>query len=542
MLNGSSLKMRDKSAFDAVKAIYDWLEEDNSRARKGNDRLIDFQAAINRFNDDAHNFSEMDEVPLDSDSNQPNSIAQSLALFSHESGGQGGGAGRGSGRSNQGRYNSRGAKSGEQGKGKPKRPDRASRQETQQFKEMHNKDPAARAYAPREKPGTFETISVPELIKNAMYLYAVLLKISASTDVHETCRLDSETLGRMFEWISLSVDAQQLSKLTADLKNKAREKASAQATSNVTKESVKKLRKAAASKITPAVSTGPNHAATMIRLKQNEYFPGDLYSVMLKRWDGLGRSLSHSVQLQPLKKVVNFLRSDPYLLASARISEHNLIGPQTSFETDCRKLPGVDEVVRLMHAACSARVVRQALSATTRPTKPLPSIQQQYDRSPNNRQRLQQRGRHIGRSGGKGQAQQLQQLEWDDHESYHGSDEYDHHEDYQDDDEDDYQDDVHRGSGPAEQALHDAWQRGVDRARSHADHARNNRQQKGALVTMPIEEFNELQSQASRPSKQTSTNGPTTAQHGSQPPVNAGKPLDIKGNARLETLFHGAGH
>ena len=140
------------------------------------------------------------------------------------------------------------------------------------------------------------------------------------------------------------------------------------------------------------------------------------------------------------------------------------------------------------------------------------------------------------------QAQQLQQFEWDDHESFHGSDEYDHHEGYQDDDEDDYQDDVHRGSGPAEQALHDAWQRGVDRARSHADHARNNRQQKGALVTMPIEEFNELQSQASRPSKQTSTNGPAAAQHGSQPPVNAGKPLDIKGNAQLETLFHGDSH
>ena len=35
-----------------------------------------------------------------------------------------------------------------------------------------------------------------------------------------------------------------------------------------------------------------------------------------------------------------------FLLASARIAENNLVGPQQNFADDCRKLPGVDDVVR----------------------------------------------------------------------------------------------------------------------------------------------------------------------------------------------------
>ena len=92
-----------KMAHGALKAIYEWLEEGNVRVAKGKSRQIDFQGAINRVNEAAHNFSEIREVPIDQDPNEPNSIAQSLALFSYNSGGQGGGAGRGSGRSNQGK-------------------------------------------------------------------------------------------------------------------------------------------------------------------------------------------------------------------------------------------------------------------------------------------------------------------------------------------------------------------------------------------------------------------------------------------------------
>ena len=221
VLNGSSIKTDYKMAYDALKGIYDCLEEDNIRVAKDNSRQITFQDAINKFNDVAHNFSEMREVPIDQDPKEHNSIAQSLALFSYNSGGQGGGTGRGSGRSNQGKYNSRSTSSGEQGKGKPKRPDKPSRQETQRFKELHSKDPSVRAYMNRDKPGNHEEIS--DLIKNVMYLYAVLLQISTSPGIHDTCRLDSETLGRMFEWISLSVSVQKLSKLTEEVKKQARD-------------------------------------------------------------------------------------------------------------------------------------------------------------------------------------------------------------------------------------------------------------------------------------------------------------------------------
>ena len=65
-------------AYGGLRDIYEWLEEDNSRAAKGNDRQIDFQGAINRFNEDAHKFTEMHEVSLDSDPNDTNSIAQSM--------------------------------------------------------------------------------------------------------------------------------------------------------------------------------------------------------------------------------------------------------------------------------------------------------------------------------------------------------------------------------------------------------------------------------------------------------------------------------
>ena len=99
-----------------------------------------------------------------------------------------------------------------------------------------------------------------------------------------------------------------------------------------------------------------------------------------------------------------------------------------------------------------------------------------------------------------------------------------------------YHDDQ-RGA-PAEQSLNDAWQRGEDQARSQADHARKNRRpQKGARVTMSIEQYNELQSQPSRTGKQH----PTTDPAGSRLPVHTGKPLDISGNSTLQGLFHGDG-
>ena len=278
----------------------------------------------------------------------------------------------------------------------------------------------------------------------------------------------------------------------------------------------------------------------MIRLKPNEFFPRHLYTVLVKSWDGINQRLRNSVQLLPLNTVLRFLRTSPYLLESARIAENNLVGPQQHFTEDCRKLPGVDEVVRTLHKACSARAVRQALSATT---KPLPSLQQQFDSSPNNRQRQQQRGQHTGSSstGGKGA---MKRLVWADSES--GSDD-DYYDDHQDDDDGEYQGaypgyhDDHRGA-PAEQALNDAWQRGEDRARSQADHARKNRRpQKGAVVTMSIEELDDLRSQASRTGKQQPTNDPATANHGSRLPVHAGESLDISGNPRLEGLFYGDG-
>ena len=533
VLNGSSLKKDFPMAFEGLRQIYDWFEEDNIRVAKGNERKIDFQAAVNRFNEDAHKFTEMNEVSLDSDSNDTNSIAKSLALFSYNSRGQGGGSGRGSGRSN------RSNPSGEHGgKGRPKRPDRQTRQETQQFKETHSKDPSSRAYANRDRPSNFENTSVSELIKNAMYLYAVLLKISTSSDVHDSIQLSSESLGRMFDWISLSVDDKTLSKRTEELKKKARDEVDV--TKATSKEEAKKFRKAAASKITTKVSTGPKHASTMIRLKQDEYFSRTLYTVLLKSWDGINQRLRDSVQLLPLNVVLRFLRNNPYLLASARIAENNLVGPQQSFAEDCRKLPGVDDVVSTLHKACSARAVRHALFAPTKP-QPLPSVQQQFDREPNNRQRQQQWGPHPGSSstGDKGATRATQRIVWADYDSETDDDYYDDHQ---------ADDDGHHGAypgyhddqrgAPAEQSLNDAWQRGEDQARSQADHARKNRRpQKGARVTMSIEQYNELQSQPSRTGKQH----PTTDPAGSRLPVHTGKPLDISGNSTLQGLFHGDG-
>ena len=254
----------------------------------------------------------------------------------------------------------------------------------------------------------------------------------------------------MFDWISLSVDDKTLSKRTEELKNKARDDADvSKATS---KEEVKKIRKAAASKITTKVSTGPKHASTMIRLKQNEFLSSTLYTVLLKSWDGINQRLRDSVQLLPLKTVLSFLRTSPYLLASARIAENNLVGPQQSFADDCRKLPGVDDVVRTLHKACSARAVQHALFAPTK-QQPLPTVQQQFDLVPNNRQRQQQRGTHPG-SSSTGEKGATQRISWADYES--GSDD-DYYDDHQADDDGyhgaypGYHDDQ-RGA-PADQAL-----------------------------------------------------------------------------------------
>ena len=231
------------------------------------------------------------------------------------------------------------------------------------------------------------------------------------------------SLGRMFDWISLSVDDKTLSKRTEELKNKARDDADvSQATS---KEEVKKIRKAAASKITTKVSTGPRHASTMIRLKHNEFLSSTLYTVLLKSWDGINQRLRDSVQLLPLKTVLSFLRTSPYLLESARIAENNLVGPQQSFADDCRKLPGVDDVVRTLHKACLARAVQHALFAPIK-QQPLPTVQQQFDLVPNNRQRQQQRGTHPG-SSSTGEQGTTQRISWADYESESDDDYYDGH-------------------------------------------------------------------------------------------------------------------
>jgi hypothetical protein len=168
-----------------------------------------------------------------------------------------------------------------------------------------------------------------------MQLFGILLELTTQEDnVHmpDNCKLDSAILDDVFEYVSLALTTAMLRSNTDKSKTSARN--SVEIPQGTSQEDIKKLRNAAAKKATGSVPTGDNHSATMIRIPPGKSLPPEMYAHLKAAWNKARTPLQKECQL-----VLEFLRRDEFLFASAPIPITNLVHPKNAFANDCRNIP-----------------------------------------------------------------------------------------------------------------------------------------------------------------------------------------------------------
>ena len=266
---------------------------------------------------------------------------------------------KGGGRPSQSRASSRGGsgKSGKVGdrqdgdKGAPKKTPQRSKEAKQKHRADHARNSATRFYGDRTPPNKSNvgdgTHLVTDLIQNAMQLFGILLELTTHEEnIPEACQLDTANFDDIFEYVSLALDNAMLRSNTDKSKNSARN--SVEIPPGTSNEAAKKLRNAAAKKATASVPTGDNHSATMIRIIAGRSLPGEVYAPLKAAWNKVRERYP---LLQECKLVLEFLRRDEYLFASALIPITNSIAPKNAFANDCRKIPQQRQFASAMLAA-----------------------------------------------------------------------------------------------------------------------------------------------------------------------------------------------
>ena len=350
LVNNVDYALTHPSAYEGMLSILNELKADSEKVLKGQGRSLTFDSMVEKVNHLASHFVSLkDFTQEDADSESNASLQNSLAMFSNTNANNTQ-HNKGGGRSSQSRASSKGGseKGGKEGKGggkhdggkgNPKKPPQQSKQEKQKHRDEHSKNSATRFYGHRTPPNKSNvgdhTHLVTDLIQNAMHLFGILLDLTSQGDnIQEHCRLDSAVLDDIFEYITLALDNAMLRSNTDKAKNSAR--TNLEVPLGTSNEDAKKLRTAAAKKATASVPTGTNHTATMIRIKPGQSLPGEVYLNLKTAWD---KVRSHYPFLVECKLVLEFLRRDEYLFASALIPLSTIIQAKTLLQLTAATFP-----------------------------------------------------------------------------------------------------------------------------------------------------------------------------------------------------------
>ena len=325
IVNSSEFALQHPTAHEALLEILNLLKDDSKVVLKGQPRKLTIDKLVELVNNRASQFVSLEEFTHDdADAESSVSLQNSLAMFSHTNANTQNSTGGGRSRQSRGASskggNGNGSKGGKGGdgqnsdKGAPRKTPHRSKEEKLKHRTDHQKNSATRFYGDRTRPDKSNvgdgTHQVTDLIQCAMQLFGILLELTTQEDnVHmpENCKLDSAILDDVFEYVSLALDNAMLRSNTDKSKTSARN--SVEIPPGTSEKDIKKLRNAAANKVTASVPTGDNHSATMIRIPSGKSLPPELYAPLKAAWNNVRTPLHKECQL-----VLEFLRRDEFFI------------------------------------------------------------------------------------------------------------------------------------------------------------------------------------------------------------------------------------